>query len=147
MKLSKLLFPLLTLSIGLTMANANEGWSTEFNTALAEAKQAQKPILVNFTGSDWCGWCIRLDEEVFSQDAFKEFANAELILVEADFPRRKEQPEAIIAQNESLLEKYGVRGFPTILLLSPDGDVVSETGYLPGGAETYVAHLEELLGM
>ena len=120
-------------------------WETDFKAAQAEAKASGKPMLLDFTGSDWCGWCIRLDKEVFTQPEFAAFASKALVLVELDFPRGKSQPEAIKKQNEALAKEYGVRGFPTIILLSPDGKLLAETGYQKGGAAEYVAHLKELL--
>lgn len=118
---------------------------SDFGAAQSQAKAEGKPMLLDFTGSDWCGWCIRLDEEVFSQDAFKAYAAANLILVELDFPRKKNQSAELKAQNKALSEKYGVRGFPTIVVLSPAGDLLGTTGYRRGGPEDYVLHLQELL--
>lgn len=129
----------------LSLSAAGAGWMTDFKAAQSQAAAEQKPMLLDFTGSDWCGWCIKLDEEVFSQNAFKEYAADSLVLVELDFPRGKEQSDALKAQNKALAEKYGVRGFPTIVLLSSDGDLIEKTGYRPGGAESYVAHIKSIL--
>ena len=139
---------LITLSLFLNLAFAYAGndWKADFEAALAEAESQNKHVLVNFTGSDWCGWCIKLDKEVFSQDAFKQFAANELVLVEVDFPRKSKQSEVIKAQNEALAEKYGIRGFPTILLLSSEGKLIGKTGYQAGGPEAYIAHLKEFIG-
>ena len=126
-------------------ACAADGWMTDFAAAQAKARAENKPLLVDFTGSDWCGWCIRLDEEVFSQSAFQAYAAAELVLVEIDFPRRKTLSAELKAQNEALAQQYGIRGFPTILLLSPEGELIEKTGYRRGGPESYVAHLKEIL--
>ena len=145
MKFNKLL-PFVFIFLGMAIASADEIWMTDFKAALDKAKSKEKPLLVDFTGSDWCGWCIKLDNEVFSKDAFKKFAKAELVLVEIDFPNRKKQSEALKGQNEKLAQKYGIRGFPTILLLSPDGEVIAKTGYQAGGPEAYVQHLKDLLG-
>ena len=71
-------------------AFAGDGWLTDFEAAKAKAKAENKPMLLDFTGSDWCGWCVKLDKEVFSKAAFKDYADAELVLVEIDFPRNKE---------------------------------------------------------
>ena len=144
MKFNKLL-SFVFLFLVLATASADETWMTDFNAALAKAKAEKKPLLVDFTGSDWCGWCIKLDKEVFSKDAFKTFANTELVLVEIDFPNRKKQSKALKAQNKELAKKYGIRGFPTILLLSPEGEVIGKTGYQAGGPEAYIAHLKEML--
>jgi thioredoxin-related protein len=122
-----------------------EGWLTDFNEAKKQAVAKNLPILVDFSGSDWCGWCIKLDNEVFSQDAFKAYAEENLILFLADFPNSTPQPEEVKAQNKALAEKYGVRGFPTVLLLDAEGNVLERTGYQRGGPEKYVEHIKELL--
>ena len=120
-------------------------WMTDFDAAKAKAEAENKPMLVDFTGSDWCIWCIKLDKEVFSKQAFRDYAAENFILVEIDFPRKKEQPAELKAQNEALAKKYGIRGFPTILILDADGEVIKRTGYVRGGAEKYVEHLREIL--
>jgi protein disulfide-isomerase len=146
MKFQKLLSLLCVTCLGLASGLfAGEGWMTDFEAAQAKAKAENKPLLLDFTGSDWCGWCIRLDEEVFSQAAFREYAAAELVLVEIDFPRRTDQPAKLKAQNEALAQKYGIRGFPTILVLSPEGELIEKTGYRRGGPQAYVAHIKEIL--
>ena len=146
MKLQKLLSVLCVTCLGLASGLfAGEGWMTDFEAAQAKAKAENKPLLLDFTGSDWCGWCIKLDEEVFSQTAFSQYAAAELVLVEIDFPRRTDQPAKLKAQNEALSQKYGIRGFPTILVLSPEGELIEKTGYRRGGPQAYVAHIKEIL--
>ena len=75
-------------------------WLTDWEAAKAQAQRSNKPILINFTGSDWCGWCIRLKQEVFSQDAFKNWAAQKVVLFEADFPRKKALPPNLQAQNQ-----------------------------------------------
>ena len=124
---------------------AGDTWLTDFEAAREKAAEEEKPMLLDFNGSDWCGWCIKLKKEVFSQEAFQSYADEELILVDLDFPRNKPQSDELKAQNAALAEKYGVRGFPTIILLSPEGEIIAKTGYRPGGAEAYVEHLQELL--
>jgi protein disulfide-isomerase len=120
-------------------------WMTDFEAAQAKAAAEQKPMLLDFTGSDWCGWCIKLDKEVFSQEAFQNYAAEALVLVELDFPRAQGQSEELKAQNKALAEKYGIRGFPTILILSPEGELIEKTGYRRGGAESYVEHIMGIL--
>lgn len=123
----------------------HSAWMTDFEAAKAKAKAENKPMLVDFTGSDWCIWCIKLDEEVFSKQAFKDYAKENLILVELDFPRKKAQSDELKEQNRALAEKYGIRGFPTILILDGEGEVIEKTGYRRGGPEKYVLHLQEIL--
>ena len=133
-------------SEALVEAPAGEvSWFTDFDEASAEAKSSGLPILLDFTGSDWCGWCIRLDKEVFSQPEFKAYASKSLVLVKLDFPRAGKQSNALKKQNEALSKKYEIRGFPTIVLVSPEGEEIERTGYQRGGAAEYVSHLKELL--
>ncbi|MFU8780881.1 MAG: thioredoxin family protein [Kiritimatiellia bacterium] len=134
------------LTAGMLQAKDGHGWLTDFEAAKAQAAEKKVPILVNFSGSDWCGWCIRLDKEVFSQEAFTAFAaSGAVVLFEADFPQRKEQSAELKQQNSHLQHKYGIRGFPTVLLLNAEGAVLGRTGYQRGGAEAYVEHLKALL--
>ena len=120
-------------------------WLENYSEALKLAEKEKKPVLVNFTGSDWCIWCIRLPDQVLSQPAFQNYAAGNLILLKVDFPRKSSQTAAQRKANNALSEKYGVRGFPTILLLNSDGAVIGKTGYRRGGAEAYVKHLQQLL--
>ena len=126
-------------------AQSEKIWMTDFAAAQKLAKQTKKPMLVDFTGSDWCPWCIRLDKEVFAQKAFQDYAAKNLILVKLDFPRKSAQSPEEKQQNEALAAKYKVRGYPTVLLLDGDGTVIGKTGYRRGGAESYVRHLKDLL--
>lgn len=127
-------------------AGAGEGWETDMAAAQKAAAARQVPILVDFSGSDWCGWCKKLDREVFSQEAFKAYAKENLVLLLIDFPRQKEQSDVEKKTNQTLAEQYGVQGFPTVLLLDADGKVIApKTGYRPGGAEAYVKYLQGLL--
>jgi len=121
------------------------GWMTDFEAAKAKAAAENKPMLVDFTGSDWCIWCVKLDDEVFSKPGFQDYAKANLILVEIDFPRKKEQSAELKQQNNALAQKYAVRGYPTILLLDAKGEVLAKTGYRKGGPDQYVEHLRGLL--
>lgn len=128
-----------------TGAVADDTWLTDFAKAQKTAAEKKLPILVDFSGSDWCGWCIKLDKEVFSQEDFKKFAKDNLVLFLADFPRRKQLPDAEGKQNEELAAKYQVEGFPTVLLLDASGKVLAQTGYQSGGAAAYVKHIKQLL--
>ena len=122
-------------------------WETDFKKASSTARTSGKYILLDFSGSDWCGWCIKLEKEVFSQDAFKDFAKEKLVCVLVDFPRSIEQTREQKQQNWNLATKYGIKGYPTIIILSADGELVSKTGYLQGGPEKYVQHLNKIIEM
>jgi protein disulfide-isomerase len=121
-------------------------WLTDFSAAQTKAKTENKLILLDFTGSDWCGWCIKLKNEVFSQADFEAFANESLVLVEVDFPRGKAQPVNVKTANQALATKFAITGYPTVVLLDSDGNKVGVTGYRPGGAKAYVAELQKLAG-
>ncbi len=124
---------------------AAEGWERNFADAKALAGKEGKDLLIDFTGSDWCGWCIKLDEEVFSKTAFKESAPKSFVLVTLDFPRDPSKvTDAEREQNKKLQEEFGVKGFPSIFLCDSKGRPYAQTGYQPGGADSYVAHLDEL---
>ncbi|MEO0475154.1 MAG: thioredoxin family protein [Planctomycetota bacterium] len=122
-----------------------EGWTHDYEAAKTQASDEGKDMLLDFTGSDWCGWCIKLVDEVFSKDEFKGYADKNLVLVEIDFPRDKSKlTEATIAQNNKLKDEFGIRGYPTIILADSKGRPYAKTGYQRGGPENYVAHLTEL---
>lgn len=120
-------------------------WLTDFEQAKAEAAAQKRPILIDFTGSDWCSWCVRLDREVFSQKEFQQWASENVVLLCIDFPMHKQLPKAQSEANEKLSQVYKVTGFPTILLVDAEGKELGKTGYRRGGAVKYVEHLKELL--
>ncbi len=126
-------------------AGGHAGWMTDFEAARKLAAEKSLPILADFSGSDWCGWCIKLDKEVFSKKPFREYARQNVVLFLADFPSRTKQPAELKAQNEKLAQTYGVRGFPTVLLLDAKGKELARTGYKPGGPKAYIEHIKELL--
>ena len=126
-------------------SNDNLNWEENLETALQKAKAENKAVLVNFTGSDWCQWCIKLSDEVFSKSEFEDYAEDNLILVKLDFPRSIEQSAETKLYNNQLAQRYGVQGFPTILLFNSAGNLVLTTGYQPGGPVSYVEHLKNSL--
>ena len=117
-------------------------WGTDFDAAARQAKADGKRILLDFTGSDWCVWCMRMDGETFSQQAFKDYAAQHLVLVTVDFPAHKALSEAEARQNQMLQERFGVNGFPSFVVLSPAGEEVDrQSGYLEGGPEAFITFL------
>ena len=92
----------------------NDGWLINFEEAAKLSIKSGKPILANFTGSDWCGWCIRLNKEVFVTPEFKNWASENVILLELDYPRRVQQTDEIKKQNRELQQFFQVRGYPTL---------------------------------
>lgn len=122
-----------------------EVWTADFEAAKKDATASGKDLLIDFTGSDWCGWCKKLVAEVFSQEAFKQGVKDSFVLVEVDFPRdRSKLSEEQLAANKELGGKYGVRGYPTVLLCDAEGRPFGITGYQAGGPDAYVKHLNEL---
>jgi thiol-disulfide isomerase/thioredoxin len=101
-----------------TYSAGNEGWMVDLDKAYAASLKEGKPIMANFTGSDWCGWCKRLTASVFSKQEFKDWAEDNVILLELDFPRRTQIPAKYKQQNSGLQQAFKVSGYPTIWLFN-----------------------------
>jgi protein disulfide-isomerase len=112
-----------TLAVDVAKEGAEPGkWTMDFDAAVKLAKEKNLPILINFTGSDWCGWCKLMDELVFAKKEWQEFAASNLVLVTIDFPNDKSiVPDKWTTRNEQLSEKWGIRGYPTYVLLDSEG--------------------------
>jgi thioredoxin-related protein len=126
-------------------ALAAAGWETDYAKALAAAKAQNKQVLLDFTGSDWCGPCIEFKKAVFSKPDFNAYADKNLILVEVDYPQRKKQSPELKKQNENLSKQYGIddKGFPTIVLLDANGKMIREfTGYEGESTKDIIAWIE-----
>lgn len=133
------------VALAASTALAASGWTDDYDKALEQAKKENKKVLLDFTGSDWCGWCIKLDKDVFSKKEFKDYAKQNLVLVEVDFPQGKRLPKKTKEQNEKLKDQFQVRGFPTLVLLDPEGNKLGEiVGYVQGGPQGFIAKLESL---
>jgi thioredoxin-related protein len=135
-----------TLACSGIASAGKEGWSSDFAAAKKLAAETKRTLLLNFTGSDWCGYCIALDQEVFSKPVFKEGVKDKFILVELDSPRDTSKLSAeTIQQNKELEIRYQIKGPPSVILCDPEGKPFGVTGYNRLGAEDYVKHLNELL--
>jgi protein disulfide-isomerase len=119
-------------------------WTTDYSAALAQAKAQDRKVFLLFTGSDWCIWCRRLEGEILSTQAFADYAGENLILVKLDFPRALPQSEALQEQNHALAEHYGIRGYPTVIVLDSSGNPVGKLGYCRGGPEPFLGELKKL---
>jgi uncharacterized protein YyaL (SSP411 family) len=128
------LLPLaLLLALAAAAAAADVPWLTSLEEAQAQARRENKLVFVNFTGSDWCPPCIRMKKEVFPSAEFQAFARSNLVLVELDFPQRRSLPAAQQAYNDRLAKQHGIEGFPTLLILTPDGKKAGgHVGFRPG---------------
>ena len=127
-------------------------WYTDVNKAINTSVQSGKPLFFFFTGSDWCGWCKRLQREVFFKPEFTLWANKNVVLVELDFPRRTKLPKATQKQNRELAQLFGVRGYPTVWLVTPtkvDGKVnfnkLGSQGYVAGGPSAWIAGANKII--
>ena len=120
-------------------------WLTDFSSAKAKAEDEEKPILINFTGSNWCAGCIRLDKEIFSKPVFITYANEHLILLKVDFPMGVQQEESLVNQNNFLYDLYDIEGLPTVVLVGSEGEIYRDTGYGSEDPRNYVTNLKSLL--
>ncbi len=135
----------LLLSLSSFALALDNQWTENLDQAEIKAQQNQKYIFVNFSGSDWCHWCITMEKEILNTVEFKEFAKDNLILVSIDFPKRKKQDKALKQRNDALAKEYGIRGFPSVAIIDPAGELVTITGYRRGGAKNYIKHLEQII--
>lgn len=119
-------------------------WTTDYQAALATAQTEKRNIFLFFTGSDWCGWCMRLDQEILSTSEFKSYANEKLILVKLDFPRKTAQSDELRAQNQALATRYRIRGYPSVIILDPTGKAVKKLGYQEGGPNPFIEALRSV---
>lgn len=127
------------------MAAETAEWMTDLPAAQAKAKAEHKMVLMDFTGSDWCGWCIKFKKEVYSTPEFADYAAKNLVLVELDYPHSKPQSDELKAANKALQEKYHIRGFPTTIVLNGEGKKLKEfVGYQEGGPGKFIAELDKL---
>ena len=139
---SSLLACLASLALAVS---ADAAWRTYFESAKAEAKRDRKIILMNFTGSDWCAYCIKMKKEALDLKAFTDYAAKNTVLVEVDFPSRKRLPAAQQKANDALKTKFEVQGFPTFVITDASGkELGRHVGYLQGGPLAFIEKLEKL---
>jgi len=128
-------------------------WHTDMSKATDISIKENKPMFLFFTGSDWCGWCIRLQKEVFKTPEFIKWAKENVVLVELDFPRKNEQTDAVKMQNAQLQQQLQVRGYPTVWFVSAvktdEGKVnltaLGSTGYVAGGPEKWLEGANQII--
>lgn len=143
--MSRTVFTTLLFPFAVCLPAQEATWLQDFDQAKQQAKAEQKHLLIDFTGSDWCTWCIRLEDEVFSKAPFQTSAPQQFVLVKLDYPRDQSRvTDEVRAQNEKLQQQYEVRGYPTILLTDAEGRPYGQTGYQEGGPEKYVEMLTAL---
>lgn len=127
------------------VGNQSIKWYKDYAQAAQAAAKEHKPILLFFTGSDWCGWCKKMHQEVFSSPDFSSQMGNSFVFVDVDFPMNQQLPPDLAQQNTQLKQKYGVTGYPTVIILDSQGNFIAETGYRPGGGKAYADYLKQLL--
>lgn len=149
-----LLILFLFVGLGASAQHSNLHWETDMMTAVDRSIAEKKPLLLFFTGSDWCGWCIKLQKQVFFLPEFEKWAKENVVLMELDYPRRKVVPQPLRDQNNQLQQMFGVRGYPTIWFVNPtkNGDNVNferigKTGYVAGGPPAWIGKANQILGI
>ena len=136
----------LLLAVLVITSRAEPAWQTNFEAAKQQAKKENKALLLDFTGSDWCGFCIKLKKAVWDKPEFEKFAEKSLVLVELDFPNKKKLPAEVKKQNDQLNEKFGIGGYPTVVVLDADGKELGRMeGYEGDNAAAYIKRLEKIL--
>lgn len=143
---------LLFLTINVFAQEGELDWHTDVNKAIELSIESEKPLFMFFTGSDWCGWCIRLQKEVFFKPDFVKWAKENLILVELDFPRRKKLDETLKQQNDNLRQMFAVRGYPTGWFVVPEIEDkkvnfkrLGSQGYVAGGPTNWINGANKIL--
>ncbi len=144
--MKKLAVSLVACSIISLAGAADLQWLTDLPKAEAKAKAENKLVMMDFTGSDWCPWCIKLDKEVFSTPEFIKYADKNVVPVQVDFPRSKTQSAELKQANQELQKKYKIEGYPTVVVLDKDGKKVGELGYEPGGPKPFIEKLDKMRG-
>lgn len=119
-------------------------WLTDFPKAQQNAKAESKLLMLDFSGSDWCGQCIKYRKEVFSTSEFEEYASKHLVLVEVDFPKKKHLSSQQRKANDALQDKLAIEEYPTIVLMTAAGKELGRFGYIAGGVQPFLAKLESL---
>lgn len=152
MKTSITLF--FALFISISFGQTKLVWHEDLGVAMEIANKTNKPLMMFFTGSDWCGWCIRLQKEVFFKEEFTKWANENVVLLELDYPKRKVQSPEVKSQNSSLQRQFKVQGYPTVWFVNAEKDSqgqvlfkqIGKTGYVRGGPEVWILNAKSLLG-
>ena len=141
MKIPVHLLAAVLLFLGATSAFCQQaGWTDDYTKATAQAKAENKAILLDFTGSDWCGWCMKMKKETLDTPQFSTYAKQNLVLVTVDFPHQTVLPPMVKKQNDILNGKYQADGFPTYVLVDKFGrELWRQTGYLAGGPTAFIA--------
>jgi protein disulfide-isomerase len=142
--MKKLLLAMLAATVFWQVNAAESTWLTDLPAAQAQAKSENKLVLMDFTGSDWCGWCIKFKKEVLDTPEFQAYAAKNVVLVEVDFPNKKSQSADLKSANAGLKDKYRIEGYPTLVVLNQNGkEIGRQVGYSEGGPKAFIAKLDQ----
>ena len=142
--MKKLALCLLTCFAVAQLHAADLKWQTDLPKAQTQAKKENKLVMLDFTGSDWCIFCIKLNKEVFNTREFIDYAQKNIVSVEVDFPMKKKQSDEVKTANQALQQKYGIESYPSIIVLNGEGKKVGQLSYMKGGPKAFIAELEKL---
>jgi len=141
--MKKLLIALLAVAAFGRVNAAENIWLTDLPKAEAQARAENKIVLMDFTGSDWCGWCMKFKKEVLDTPEFQDYAAKNVVLVELDYPHKKVQDNDLKKANAALKTQYDIHGFPTLVVLDKEGkEIGRQIGYSKGGPQVFIAKLE-----
>ena len=141
--MKKILIAVLAATVLWQVNAADSTWLTDLPKAEAQAKTDNKIVLLDFTGSDWCGWCIKFRKEVLDTAEFQTYADKNVVLVELDYPHKKLQADDLKKANAELKKQYKITGFPTLIVLDKNGkEIGRQVGYAEGGPKAFIAKLE-----
>jgi protein disulfide-isomerase len=132
-------------SINCSEAADRINWFTNYDEAVKTSRNTTKPMVLLFTGSDWCTWCIKLEDEAFNSPDFANAVGDKFVFVKLDFPLNRSQPTEVTAQNKRLQKQFDVQGYPSVIILDSQQRKIANTGYRPGGGKQYATHLLQLL--
>jgi thioredoxin-related protein len=141
--MKKILIALLAATVFWQVNAAETTWLTDLPKAQAQAKAENKIVLLDFTGSDWCGWCIKFKKETLDTAEFQAYAATNVVLVELDYPQKKVQSDDLKKANAALKDQYNIEGFPTLIVLDKGGkEIGRQVGYAKGGPQAFIAKIE-----
>ena len=140
--LVKLVMFIISFALLCSLYSDETVWLTDFELAKQKSEEEQLPMLVNFTGSDWCPYCKKLEKEVFSQPEFANYVKENFILLKIDFPQNHPLASDILNLRKELAEKYKIKEFPAVVFLSKNGEFILKTGYREGGVNAYISFLK-----
>jgi len=152
--MKKMMIALFLVMGAMTMQAQDLVWHNDVKKATEISKKTKKPMLLFFTGSDWCGWCMRLQKEVFKTPEFTKWAKDNVVLVELDFPRRSPQQPEIQQQNQQLAQTFQIGGYPTVWFVNAtvnkekqiNFEKLGSTGYVAGGPSKWLEGADKILG-